>query len=81
MAREMDMQLGTAQITKLTDRAGIALYRVRYMNTGSFLRNEPRYFETAQEAEDWCHEGGLRIVAERNSQVAEPMRSIINSFC
>ncbi len=51
------MQLGTAKITFLG-----SLWQVRWMNVGNFLRNDPRYFETANEAWNFCRERGLRVV-------------------
>jgi hypothetical protein len=50
------MQLGTAKISTEQN-----LVIVRWMNHGSFLRNEPRAFRTEQEARAWCAERGLRI--------------------
>jgi hypothetical protein len=55
------LQLGTAKITEGLDHNGI-YYVVEWMNHGSFLRNEPRWFNTKEEAREWCEDRGLRVV-------------------
>ena len=52
------MAYGTARITK---RNG--LYVVTWRNHGNDLANEPRGFHSAIDAERFCHEHSLRIVA------------------
>ena len=59
--RRHKMQLGTASITEGLDHKGI-YYVVEWMNHGNFLRNEPRWFNTEQEAREWCKERGLHVV-------------------
>lgn len=56
---------GTAKITASAGyrRPSDALiYTVLWINSGSFLRNEPRAFLTDSEARDFCRERGLRVV-------------------
>jgi hypothetical protein len=50
--------LGTAKITTEQN-----LFVVRWLNVGSFLRNEPRAFWTDAEAREFCRTHGLRIAA------------------
>ncbi len=54
------MQPGTAKIT-LETKGALPLFVVRYMNIGNFLQNQPRYFETVQDAEKWCRENSLKV--------------------
>lgn len=51
------MKLGTAKITPSK-----TLFIVTWMNQGSFLRNEPRAFQTEAEAREFCRDRSLRIV-------------------
>jgi hypothetical protein len=56
------MKLGTAKI-QLPNRATGGMWMVTWMNVGSFLRNEPRFFWSEGEAKTWCRERGLRVAA------------------
>ena len=40
------------------------MFKVEYMNPGSFLANQPRYFQTENEARQWCKDRGLRQITE-----------------
>lgn len=56
------ISLGTARINPAS-KDGRKYFIVRWMNTGSFLQNEPRGFWTETEALDFCREHGLRVVS------------------
>ena len=52
------MELGTATLDRLPNGWWI----VKWLNTGSFLRNEPRRFATLAEAAEFCRSRNLTII-------------------
>lgn len=54
------LKLGTAKIERFNN-----MFRVRWLNHGSFLANEPRYFWNEQDARQFCRERNLLVVMTR----------------
>lgn len=51
------LKLGQATITKLNNCCV-----VDWLNAGSFLKNQPRWFQSESEAREFCRERRLQLV-------------------